>query len=258
MKKIIIVDDSVPFRAALRETLNEITNVEIIGEAENGAELLRILRHNKPDIIFMDIEMPFINGFEATESVLAVFPDIKVIGMSSYEKEKFIHKLIDVGAVGYMLKTSDNFEVIKNLVSDNYTAPFTYSPEINNNVPLLMRGLNALVIDYPNDTNLNFRHTIRKAGYTVLKVSNMTEATYFFGKYDIHTVIIESEVLKRNDKLIERLAEFQEKHRFNIYILSKDLQKPHTSAISGTNIVTADADEIISELLNNTSLDFRR
>ena len=109
MTKVTIVDDSKDFRKAMRELLFDIKDVEIISEAENGSELLRKILKNQPHIIFMDIEMPYINGFEATESVVSLYPDIKIIGMSSYEKEDYIKKLIDVGAHGYMIKSGDNF-----------------------------------------------------------------------------------------------------------------------------------------------------
>jgi len=235
MKKIILVDDSVPFRTALRETLSEFGNIVILGEAENGAELLRILRGNKPDIIFMDIEMPFVNGFEATESVLAVYPETKVVGMSAYEKEKFIYKLIDVGAVGYMLKTSDNYDAIKKLLSDNFSG-FIFSPEISCCVPLAEPTKNLLIIDQPNDTNLNLRHTMRRMGYKLQKAGNISEATAHFKDINFEVVVIEQQLIKRNEKLIERIIELNKNPMLKLFVMLPDFADTSLETISGIDI----------------------
>ena len=98
IKKIIITDDSKDFRKALKvllkeiyhSELKEIGSVEIIDEAENGAELLEKIKKNEPELIFMDIEMPYINGYEATKKIVSQYPNIKIVGMSSYNKENYI------------------------------------------------------------------------------------------------------------------------------------------------------------------------
>jgi len=144
IKKVIIADDSKDFRKALKELLKEIYdselkgigNAEIIEEAENGLELLQKIKKNKPELIFMDIEMPYMNGFEATKQIVSHYPDIKIVGMSDCEKESYVQKLIDAGAHGYLIKTGTNYEVIKELIAGKLDS-FVFSCEINHHLPLL-------------------------------------------------------------------------------------------------------------------------
>lgn len=219
MKKITIVDDSSFFRKALKQILYEIGGVEIISEAENGAELLRLITKNKPDIIFMDIEMPYINGFEATKSVNSLYPSIKIIGMSANEKDSFVHKLIDLGAKGYLIKSGDNYETIKKLIHDDYDE-FIYSPEINYHKPLLKSKKTILSLENLNNNNLNIRHHMRKAGYNILKANNITETFFFFKENNIDGVFIGKEILKKNNKIINRIISINKNPNLQIFILT--------------------------------------
>lgn len=247
-KKVILVDDSVAFRQALKETLKEIGGTEVIGEAGNGSELLRILRSGKPDIIFMDIEMPFINGFEATESVLAVYPDVKVVGLSAYEKERFIQKLIDVGAVGYLLKSADNFEAIKKLINDDF-GEFIFSEEINYNQPMIVPKYNMLIVDSPTDTHLQMRHTFRKSGFKVYKAGNSAEATYRMKNLPIHIVLIEEAILSRNPKIIDRVLKLNIQEHLKIYILKEYANKEEKEKKDKAEIIYTGHDNITDTVI---------
>ena len=209
MIKVTIVDDSKEFRNALKELLKEIGGTEIISEAENGSELLRKIIKNKPDLIFMDIEMPYVNGFEATKSVISLYPEIKIVGMSSYEKEDYIKKLIDCGAKGYLIKSGDNFETIKELVSGKIQS-FVYSPEINFYQPLLKSDKTILFVDKSEDKHLNLRYFLRKYGYKVLKSHNATESIYFLKNKKVNAIIIDSSVINGNNKFINSILNINE------------------------------------------------
>lgn len=138
MKKIILVDDKVVFRKSLIETLKTAGDVEIIGEASNGEEFLELLKIKQPEIVFMDIEMPVMNGIEATKKALEKYPDLVIIGLSMYDNESYIEKLIEVGARGYLLKESDNHDLFK-LIIEHHEAEFffsenlSYKPDISRN-----------------------------------------------------------------------------------------------------------------------------
>ena len=103
---IIIVDDHLIFRQGLKSiiTLENIANV--IGEASNGLELIALLSDLKPDLVLMDIDMPHMNGLEATEKAIEIMPDLKIIAFSMFSDEEYYYKMIDRGVKGFILKTS--------------------------------------------------------------------------------------------------------------------------------------------------------
>ncbi|HQK69895.1 MAG TPA: response regulator transcription factor [Bacteroidales bacterium] len=109
--KIIIVDDHHLFRNGLRLLLEGIPEFEITGEASNGAELLDIIDRTRADIVLMDINMPVMDGVEATIKVLERKPEIKVIALSMYGEEDYYYRMTEAGARGFILKDSDISEV---------------------------------------------------------------------------------------------------------------------------------------------------
>ena len=77
--KIILVDDKVVYRNAIKTLLQKLGDIDIIAEVSNGAEFLRLLQFCKPDLVFIDIEMPEMNGIEATKAALKINPSIVII-----------------------------------------------------------------------------------------------------------------------------------------------------------------------------------
>ena len=115
-RKVLIVDDKEIFRRSLIATLQTAGDVEIVGEVSNGEEFLKAIVTQQPEVVFMDIEMPVMNGIEATKKALARYPNLVIIGLSMYENESYVNELIEAGARGYLLKTSDNHELFKNIL----------------------------------------------------------------------------------------------------------------------------------------------
>jgi DNA-binding NarL/FixJ family response regulator len=111
--KIIIAEDHPIFRDGLRIMLNLYPNFEIIAEVENGSELIELLKTIKPDIVLVDINMPILNGIEATRFIATHFNDIKVIGLTMNDEKSSIMEMMDAGANGYILKSADREEIIK-------------------------------------------------------------------------------------------------------------------------------------------------
>ena len=103
---ILIVDDHLIFRQGLKSILTSENIANIIGEASNGMELLKLLSHVKPDLVLMDIDMPQMNGLDATEKALDLMPDLKIIAFSMFSDEEYYYKMIDRGVKGFILKTS--------------------------------------------------------------------------------------------------------------------------------------------------------
>ena len=112
--KILLADDELLFRKGIAFLLQREKNIEIIYEADNGAEILLYLAANQnlPDIILMDLKMPILNGVEATRTIQKDYPDIKIIALTSYDSKSFINNMIQVGASSYLIKNTTPTEMI--------------------------------------------------------------------------------------------------------------------------------------------------
>jgi len=110
-QNIILADDEVLIRKGIKNILELENNFEVIFEANNGVELLDYLKKNtiRPDIILMDIRMPELNGIDATKKIVELYPNIKIIALSSYATETFMAKMLEVGAICFISK-SDSIE----------------------------------------------------------------------------------------------------------------------------------------------------
>ncbi|HOU95198.1 MAG TPA: response regulator transcription factor [Bacteroidales bacterium] len=131
--KIIIVDDHQLFRNGLRLLLEANPEYEIIGEASNGQEFLNIISKTDPDIVLMDINMPELDGIEATKQALKIKPDLNIIALSMYGEEEYYYKMTDAGAHGFLLKNSDISEVHE-AINTVYKGGSYFSQELLHNV----------------------------------------------------------------------------------------------------------------------------
>ncbi len=127
--KVLVVDDHELFRKGVTMVLRKMNNVEVIGEAENGKEFLAMLNSHKPDVVFIDIKMPIMNGIEATEIATNRFPGIKIIALSMFGEEEYLHKIINAGAKGFLLKNSSISE-IERAVNLVYNGKNCYSDDL--------------------------------------------------------------------------------------------------------------------------------
>lgn len=102
--KVIIVDDHEIFRNGLKMVLGKIKYAKVIGEASNGQEFLELIKTELPDIVLMDIEMPVMNGIKATEEVLKIHPELKIIALTMFNNDEYVQSMIDVGVKGFLIK----------------------------------------------------------------------------------------------------------------------------------------------------------
>jgi DNA-binding NarL/FixJ family response regulator len=112
MTKIILVDDHKALRAGLALLLKDL-GFEVIGQASNGIEFMQMLETCKPDVVLMDINMPEMNGIEATKNGIQKYPDLKILILSMFNDEQYYNELINIGAKGFIQKESDHDEVYK-------------------------------------------------------------------------------------------------------------------------------------------------
>lgn len=111
--KVAIADDHQIFRKGVILSLRSYTNIKFVLEAENGEELLAGLAEAEPDVILMDLRMPGKDGIETTKAVNKLYPNIHVLVLTMYEDERFVTHLMENGANGYLLKSSDPSEIKK-------------------------------------------------------------------------------------------------------------------------------------------------
>ena len=110
-QKIIIVDDHKIFRKGLEIIINDYKFAEVIAGCATGEQFLEELKTKTPDIVFMDINMPGISGYEATGRALLKNKNISIIGMSAVDDIASIHKMLNAGAIGYLTKDVDYDEI---------------------------------------------------------------------------------------------------------------------------------------------------
>ncbi len=110
--KVVIADDHEIFRDGLKLMIESANNIQLIGEAANGVELVNLVEKNNPDIVVTDIKMPQMDGVEATKIIREQYPHIEVIALSMFDDEQLILEILEAGAIGYLLKNSDKTEVI--------------------------------------------------------------------------------------------------------------------------------------------------
>lgn len=111
--KIVIADDHEIFRDGLKLMLSKFPEIIIVGEAENGRELLQLATKLNPDVILTDIKMPLLDGIEATKKLTTSHPNIGIIGLSMFDEDDLIIDMLEAGAKGYLLKNSDKHEIIE-------------------------------------------------------------------------------------------------------------------------------------------------
>jgi two-component system response regulator NreC len=110
--RILITDDHGVIRAGLRALLDGIPELEVVGEASDGLEVLRKVEKLKPDIVLMDLSMPNMGGIEATRQLLQVEPDVRVLILTVHEDEGLLKEVIRAGAAGYIIKRAVEDELI--------------------------------------------------------------------------------------------------------------------------------------------------
>ncbi len=109
--KIVIADDHEIFRDGFRLMISKQDDIQLLGEAADGKELIAIVQELKPDVVITDIKMPRMDGIEATKLLVEQMPDIGVIGLSMFDEEDLIIDMLEAGARGYLLKNADKHEV---------------------------------------------------------------------------------------------------------------------------------------------------
>lgn len=111
--KVAIADDHKIFRKGVILSLRQYTNIKFVQEADNGEELIKGIAESAPEVVLLDLKMPVKDGIETTKYLNKHFPAMRIIILTMYEDERFVGHLMDSGANGYLLKSTDPTEIRK-------------------------------------------------------------------------------------------------------------------------------------------------
>jgi DNA-binding NarL/FixJ family response regulator len=137
--KVLITDDHALFRAGVRSSLSQYNDIEFIGEAENGMQLLNLIKFLKPDVILLDIQMPILDGIATLPEVKKALPEAKIIMLTMNDDVSMISKLMEIGANSYLTKDSDS-ETIYLAIKTVFTKEYFFNDYTNK---ALLTGLKS-------------------------------------------------------------------------------------------------------------------
>lgn len=111
--RILIAEDSAPFREGLRNLLQSADSLEVVGEATSGQEAIQLANQLQPDIVLMDVQMPGLNGIEATRQIVYTSPHISILMLTMFEDDESVFAALRAGARGYLLKGALKAEIVR-------------------------------------------------------------------------------------------------------------------------------------------------
>ncbi|MDD3637495.1 MAG: response regulator transcription factor [Candidatus Dojkabacteria bacterium] len=127
--RIIIVDDHEIFRGGLRMVINKLGYVKVVGEAADGQEFLQLIETVETDLVLMDIEMPVMNGIEATKRALERKPELKIIALTMFKEDAYIQSMMEAGVKGFLIKNISK-DVLDRALQAVYNGKTYYSEEL--------------------------------------------------------------------------------------------------------------------------------
>ncbi len=114
--RVLIADDHKIMLAGLRSLLEKQTDIEVVGEADNGRKAVQMAQEQNPDVVVMDVSMPDLNGIEATKQIIESLPETRVIALSMHSDKRFVMGMLRAGASGYLLKDCASQELANAIV----------------------------------------------------------------------------------------------------------------------------------------------
>ncbi|HOI32996.1 MAG: response regulator transcription factor [Bacteroidales bacterium] len=127
--RIIIVDDHEIFRGGLRMVINKLGYARVVGEAGDGLEFLKLIEDVETDLVLMDIEMPNMNGIEATKAAMERKPELKIIALTMFKEDAYIQSMMEAGVKGFLIKNISK-EVLDRALQAVYNGKTYYSEEL--------------------------------------------------------------------------------------------------------------------------------
>src|SRR5213594_2089933 len=127
---VLLADYHTLVRQGFRALLEAEPDIAMVGEAETGRQAVQLAKKLRPDVVLMDIAMPLLNGLEATRQIIKEVPSSKVLVLSSYSDDEYVHQLTEAGAAGYLLKEAVGTDLVK-AIREASTGRSFFSPAIS-------------------------------------------------------------------------------------------------------------------------------
>ncbi|MBN9420297.1 MAG: response regulator transcription factor [Candidatus Eremiobacteraeota bacterium] len=153
MIRLVVADDVPIFREMVVCALELEDDLEVVGQASNGADAVEACREHQPDVIILDVEMPRMNGVEATRQIVASCPKTRVVILTAFEDDGLILQLIQAGATGYLLKESKTNDVIR-AIRTAYGGESLIDPKVAQKMMRMMMGMSPQVAAAPRNDGL--------------------------------------------------------------------------------------------------------
>lgn len=152
--KVIICDDHALFRAGVKTAVGMYTDIEFMGEAENGMQLLNLVKFLQPDVILLDIQMPIMDGIATLPEVKKILPDVKIIMLTMNDDVSMISRLMEIGANSYLTKNSDSTAIYA-AIKECFEKEFSFNEYTNKAMLTGLRTKRTLETSLPEDAELS-------------------------------------------------------------------------------------------------------
>ncbi|WP_353893717.1 response regulator transcription factor [Proteinivorax hydrogeniformans] len=208
-----VIDDHSMIREGIVNLLEREDEIDIVAQGANGQEAIEIVKEHRPDIVLMDINMPILNGIEATEKIKNEYPKTKIIMLTIHDGEEYIFKAINLGAEGYVLKDAGK-EILLSALKNVYNGDAFISPNITKKV---FKELTRLERKKPTKENPQQVFRFSKREWEVYKLMaegnsnkeigcalNITEKTV---KNHVSSIFKKMEVFDRTQAVIKGIKE---------------------------------------------------
>jgi NarL family two-component system response regulator LiaR len=141
--RVLIVDDHTIVRKGIKALLAETSDIEVVGEAENGLEAVRLSKELEPEVVLMDLLMPKMDGIEATRQITARQPEMRVLVLTSFVGDDKVFPAIKAGALGYLLKDSEPADLIRSIYRVHRGEPSLH--------PIIARKMMKEILEKPSE-----------------------------------------------------------------------------------------------------------
>lgn len=211
--KVVITDDHIMIREGLKKLLELDGDFEVIGEASDGYECLKVLQEKKPDVLLLDINMPNMNGIQTLEKIRKDKNNVKVLMLTIHNEIEYLEKAKNLNANGYVLKDSESSILNKAIIS-----VYKGNTYIQNNMAMLLRERENSMMNYQEDENV-----LTKREIEVLKLL----AEGLFNKEIAYKLLISEKTVKNHVSNIFKKIDVSDRTQAAVYAIKNNIVSIH-------------------------------